>query len=169
MKNPKRNPNAWCDHDEAALREGSLVGRNGEIDDLYKCALFGLIQFSNLEMPRKVFEDRLVVFHLAQLADVFEAASGTRPLETLSSSPVLFSLSLPVSPTACEGSPTPAVPAPTGRVSGCIRLHPLNLRLPHSDLRPQGCGRFDEGARLAIGLDHFRGLFCLFSASSGIG
>src|SRR5580658_8496892 len=60
-------------YDEAAPRGGSSVRRNCGIDNLNERALLCLVELGDLELPRQDIEYRLVILHVAQLADVFEA------------------------------------------------------------------------------------------------
>jgi len=156
------------DHDEAAFREGSLVGRNGGIDDLDERALLGLVELGNLKLSRQNFKDCLIVFYVAQLADVFEACFGNLALGTIS--PSLAVSSEPPSLANCARMLSNSRWACTNWAFSRLHTSPsLNLHFPGCDLRSQSRGRFDQGARLAAEFNQPRGLLGLLQCLLGVG
>src|SRR5271155_5572934 len=142
------------EHDEGALWEGSSLGNNGRVDNLNECALLCFIKLGYLELACKDVEDRLVVFHIPQLTDVFETSFGNTPLRhnKFAGGPALRAAKF--RELRAHALQFPLCLHHIAVLTGCVGLHSLDLHFSRSDLCAESRCRFDQGTCLAIELDH---------------
>jgi len=143
------------DHNEAALREGSSLGSSFMVDNLNKRILLCFVEFGSLEIAYEGVEDRLVVFRIPQLPDVFETSFGSAalghnklPESPFSDSPSFASCAHALQLLQCLHH--------IAVLTGCAGLYSLNLHFARRVLSVESRCRQDQGMCGALELDHAR-------------